>query len=101
MTDRPAGYEEDIVEEMTVRGLYLRSICHCLLDSKNNYMGCFFTIQDRTQEVKNLEKERYIANHDALTGIYNKQRFYQRVEQTLQENPGETYLMGLLGYPAV
>ncbi len=93
LTDRPAGYEEDIVEEMTVRGLYLRSICHCLLDSKNNYMGCFFTIQDRTQEVKNLEKERYIANHDALTGIYNKQRFYQRVEQTLQENPGETYLM--------
>ncbi|MGN0166945.1 MAG: EAL domain-containing protein [Acetatifactor sp.] len=72
---------------------HFKVLCHNLLDDKAHYLGCFFTIQNRTEEIENLEKERYLANHDPLTGVYNRQFFFRKVEEQLQENPDEAYLL--------
>ena len=73
--------------------VYLKVFFHNLLDEKNNYLGCFFTVQDWTEEAGNLEKERYAANHDELTGLYNKKCFYKRVTKQLEADPEGEYLL--------
>ncbi len=73
--------------------LHLQVGCKTLLDKKNVPLGNFFNIQNRTEEINNLRRERYLATHDRLTGLYNKEYFYVQVEKLLRENPTEDYLM--------
>lgn len=62
-----------------------------LLDRKNEYIGCCFYLHDRTRDVENYEKERYRATHDALTDLYNREYFGERVRRILKHNPEESY----------
>lgn len=38
-----------------------------------------------------LEQMRYMAEHDTLTGLYNREKFFQASRQMLDERPGETF----------
>lgn len=58
-----------------------------LLDEGQNYIGCYFSMQDRTAERRKMEYERYRATHDELTGIYNKTGFYEKVREKLDQEP--------------
>ena len=58
-----------------------------LLDENQNYIGCYFSMQDRTEELRKIEYERYRATHDELTGIYNKTGFYEAVRKKLNQEP--------------
>lgn len=64
-----------------------------LLDEKKQYQGCYFTIQDRTREINDLNREHYLATHDALTGLYNKKYFYEQTEKYLKEHLNEEFLI--------
>lgn len=64
-----------------------------LLDNTGHYIGGFFAIEDRTEEVQRLERQRYRATHDALTGIYNRDRFFERAKEVIDENPEEKRYM--------
>lgn len=61
-----------------------------MFDIDNKNIGCFFTIKDYTAETNRLFAEKYRATHDSLTGIYNKEYFYERVRKLLEEAPPET-----------
>lgn len=60
-----------------------------LLDNTGNYIGGFFAIEDRTEDIRKLERERFRATHDSLTGVYNRERFFERARQIIDENPGQ------------
>lgn len=64
-----------------------------IYDSASKYLGCFFLIHDRTEEFSKYNAERYRATHDKLTGLYNKEYFYEVVKAILNENPSEKYNM--------
>lgn len=64
-----------------------------LCDSNNNCVGCFFKMHDETVEVEKLAAERFRATHDRLTGIYNKEHFYDVVTETVQNAEPGTYCM--------
>lgn len=83
----------DLTSERDGRKIYLKIISSVLRDDDGCYIGNFFTVQDRTQEMENLERERYQANHDQLTGLYNRQCFYRKAAQCLAENTQETFLI--------
>ena len=72
---------------------YLEATFQCLMDKKKRFIGGFFVVRDCTQEKEQLKKEHYRAAHDLLTGIYNREHFFDKVAQTLQENPDEEYLL--------
>ncbi len=38
-------------------------------------------------ETRRIRTERYIASHDSLTGLYNRESFFKKVEETIRKNP--------------
>lgn len=64
-----------------------------MVDGRKQLQGGYFVIQDRTEEINALRKERYLATHDNLTGLYNKQYFYERVERYIKRNPNQELLV--------
>ena len=57
-----------------------------IYDSMIKSLGYFFLIHDKTEEFVKYENEKYRATHDQLTGLYNKEYFYDVVENMLREN---------------
>lgn len=74
--------------ERTFRVEYRR-----LYDEKNFFIGSFINMEDRTDELRKLEKERYIARHDKLTGLYNTDCFCETAETKLAGNPDTAFVM--------
>ena len=66
---------------------------HRIVDERDRYLGCFFVIEDETEAVENLKREHYFATHDRVTGLYNKEFFYEQSRKCLEENDGEEMLM--------
>lgn len=64
-----------------------------LFDKKNEYIGFFLNLIDNTEKHSAFEKERYLATHDSLTGVYNKNYFAVKVAEILKENPDEEWLL--------
>lgn len=62
-----------------------------IFDNTRHYLGCFFIIHDHTEETNKLAAEKYRATHDLLTGVYNKEYFYENVRRELDENSGKEY----------
>lgn len=62
-----------------------------IFDNARHYLGCFFIIHDHTEETNKFTAEKYRATHDMLTGVYNKEHFYEKVHYMLMENPRSTY----------
>lgn len=73
--------------------LHLRVEYRCITDERGYRLSSFFVIHDHTVEVNDLQKERYKATHDSLTGLYNKEYFYERVAACLQEHPEERFML--------
>ena len=64
------------------------------IESRNKkFIGSYFMLVDTTEENIREKLERFRNTHDPLTGLYNKQHFYDRVAETLEANPSEKYFM--------
>ena len=83
----------DTVVKVNGKTLYLRIFFKRLLDEDGAEIGSFVDIKDRTKEVNDLQAERYRASHDSLTGLYNKEYFYEKVRKRLDEQPEEEFLL--------
>ena len=66
---------------------------HKLSDKKHRYIGCFFTLRDRTEEIEKFKEEHYRLSHDKLTGLFNREYFFEAVEKVLAANPDVEYTM--------
>lgn len=64
-----------------------------LFDKKNEYIGFFLNLIDNTEKHIAFEKERYLATHDTLTGLYNKNYFAVKAAELLKTNPDEKWLL--------
>jgi diguanylate cyclase (GGDEF)-like protein len=64
-----------------------------VLDKKDRLAGSFLTVKDRTEEQRRLDKERYQATHDSLTGLFNADYMFTRIEKMLMENPDQRYVV--------
>ncbi|MBO4863965.1 MAG: EAL domain-containing protein [Eubacterium sp.] len=55
--------------------------------------GSFINIKDETETKMELQRERYNATHDSLTDLYNKDYLFERIRETIAENPDTQYLV--------
>ena len=72
---------------------HYRAFFNRLEDSKNRFTGSYFIIEDETETLQKLAAEHYRATHDTLTGLYNREYFYERVTEKLQKHKNTEYLM--------
>ena len=64
-----------------------------LYNNENQLEATYYIIKDSTQELEQLNKEKFLASHDSLTGLYNKQYFYEKTEQYINFHPNKEFLM--------
>lgn len=50
-------------------------------DDRGMGIGCFFKIEDKTEDVKRFKEERYRATHDCMTGLYNREGFFEAAKE--------------------
>ncbi len=51
-----------------------------MVDSKRQLQGGYYVLQDRTEEINKLKYEHYLATHNRLTGMHNKEYFFEQAE---------------------
>lgn len=56
-------------------------------DAKNATTGYSFKLTDRTEDIRRFREEQYLATHDRLTGLYNREYFFQKAEQIIRRKP--------------
>lgn len=64
-----------------------------LVDEHGRYLGCYYIFRDITIEQELLHKQEYMAEHDELTGIYNRNGFLKYTEELLNRKPNEQFLI--------
>lgn len=65
---------------------------HCCVEyrelkSNGAVIGSYLNFQDRTEEINVLFREHYTATHDQLTGIYNREYFFEMCNKEIMNNP--------------
>ncbi|WP_197018282.1 bifunctional diguanylate cyclase/phosphodiesterase [Treponema sp. C6A8] len=63
-----------------------------LTDLKNRPIGYVIKLNDKTEYLNILEKEKYLASHDALTGLLNREAFLNLAEKEIKSNPDCQYV---------
>lgn len=56
-------------------------------DNKNRGIGSYLKLDDHTFEIQKLNAAKFKATHDTLTGLYNRNTFFEMVEKEIRENP--------------
>ena len=64
-----------------------------IYDEKENIICDYFMINDRTEEIQSLKREKYRASHDSLTQLLNSSYFYGEVSDIIHSNPGSRYYL--------
>lgn len=85
--------QEILILEKNGTKRYFTREYEALTDEQGKYMGCFYVMHDITKEKELQEKYRYLATHDALTGLYNRTFFFEKAEEFMKRNPDEKYLI--------
>lgn len=60
---------------------------------EDEYIGFFLNLIDTTEKRLAFEKERFLATHDTLTGLYNQSHFAVKVAEVLQQTPDMNWLL--------
>ena len=55
-------------------------------NSRGKLQGSVITIQDITERKKSEQEIKFIAYHDALTGLHNRKSFYMRLEDSILQS---------------
>lgn len=67
--------------------IYIKAEFKKIYDEKNMLLGYYFCMSDRTNEIEKYKSAVYLATHDNLTGIYTREKFYDRVSEVIHLNP--------------
>ena len=72
---------------------YIELVKQPLIDARNKTDGFYFYIHDLTDERRTAAQKLFNAQHDQLTGLFNRDYLYERTKDLLTKNPEETYLI--------
>lgn len=58
-----------------------------------NLIGSYLKLSDKTDEINRYLTQKFLANHDELTGAYNREHFFKACDEKIRENPNTEYVM--------
>ena len=82
----------DVIQEGDRRKYYALEK-HSIRDSRGKTAGSFLSILDETEQQEALERERYNATHDALTGLYSREYLFERIRHAIDAEPDRTFMI--------
>lgn len=62
-------------------------------EDNERYLGVFMVYDDITDQENMKNEATYYATHDKLTGLWNRDYFFEMVQKVLRDNPDEHFLM--------
>lgn len=60
---------------------------------RDTEIGNYYRITNYTNQVERHQRERYLAFHDPLTGVYNQTGLFDVIEKRLRDNPDKSYYL--------
>ena len=66
---------------------YMRLDFNTLKDHGGKRVGAYLKIRDTTKDEELLHEQKHRANHDRLTGLYNKEHLYEKARELIDDNP--------------
>ena len=66
---------------------------HMVTYGSEKRAGSFISIKDETEAKRDYQLARYNATHDSLTGVYNKDFLYEKIQELIASNPDTQYLV--------
>jgi len=60
-------------------------------DERQRSLGCFFQLDDVTDQLRAQQQRFFLATHDPLTGLYNSSTFYSEARDLLDHHSGIPY----------
>lgn len=64
-----------------------------IFDDKGNFICDYFMFNDRTDADRLIEHEKYRATHDKLTGLLNKEQFYEETARAIRGDRERQYCL--------
>ena len=89
---KDSDYWEDEIPIAGTQHFFGFEYCN-MRDENGASIGSFFRIEDKTEDVKRLKDEQYRATHDRLTGLYNREGFFEEAEKFIKEHADESMYM--------
>lgn len=72
---------------------YIYEISYQKLFNDLDYIGSYLNFKDITGEIEKNKQSYILANYDSLTGIYNRERFFEVADEHIRENPDAPWYM--------
>ena len=92
----PAGHDECPLAQIGLTdGRLITRLSHPVYDSTNTFIGHLWMFEDVTLEQQTAQQLIYLAERDALTGLYNRHRLHEEMEKFLSES-SRTGIQGAL-----
>lgn len=85
-------WSDDFVFGSGPQALYYALEKRTVRDEQGRPAGSFLSVRDTTEAQRTLAREKYISTHDQLTGLYTRERLYQRTHEVLTAHPDTDYL---------
>ena len=70
---------------------YYKLSKHAVFDNRKKTLGSVLSVMDETENELKLQKERYNATHDPLTGLYTRNYLYERTREKIDSDPDKTF----------
>ncbi len=86
---RNMKFEKSILHDGEER--YFEIMYKRVYDEKNKHICDYFIFNDRTEVTRSLEKEKYRASHDSLTGLLNREQFYIEAAELIKKYQGTQF----------
>lgn len=85
-----------VTEVAMADGRKIHQSCHPVRNSEEQLIGYLWIYQDVTREQQTAEQLLFLAERDALTGLYNRHRFQEELSRTLADSARHNHRVALL-----
>jgi len=88
--------DQEQIETRTLDGRIISQKYFPIYDASKNNLGTLWVFEDVTLDRRNAEQLIYLAEHDFLTGVYNRRKFQEELEAQLLISQRNQHTLALL-----
>lgn len=88
-----AEWKDQLTMDVNGEARFIELTKQPMIDSKGQPDGFYFYVRDLTEEQRETARKLHNAQHDRLTGLFNRDYLYERTRELLANNPKESYLI--------